>query len=63
MHERRSRRDDTYPLVFHPLDLAEAALAALFGYQLEGMIDEQLLDPETVPLMRFKRARPFWKIW
>ena len=28
--------DDEYPFPFHPLDLGEAALAELFGYQLEG---------------------------
>ena len=27
---------DGYPLAFHPLDLAEAAMGALFGFHLEG---------------------------
>ena len=49
-----------YPFVFHPLELGEAALAALFGYQLEGMIDPALLEPETIPLMRFKRKKSWW---
>lgn len=51
---------DTYPLPFHPLDLGEAALVELFGYQLEGMIDRTLLEPETIPLVRYQRARSFW---
>lgn len=49
--------EDAYPLPFHPLELGEAALGALFGYHLEGPVDETLLDPETIPLMRFKRKR------
>lgn len=52
-----------YPLPFHPLELGEAALAALFGYQLEGDADAALFDPETVPLLRFKRGAPWWKFW
>lgn len=52
---------DGYPLPFHPLDLAEAALEALFGYHLEGIIDPALPDPETIPLMRFTRSRPWWR--
>ncbi len=55
--------EDGYPLPFHPLELGEAALAALFGYQLEGAVDASLLDPESVPLARYKRSRSFWKFW
>lgn len=47
--------EDNYPLAFHPLELAEDALFSLFGYSLEGEISEDL-DPEDVPLMRFKRS-------
>jgi hypothetical protein len=47
---------DAYPLPFHPLDLGEAALRELFGYQLEGYIDASLLEPEAVPLVRYKRS-------
>ena len=56
---------DAYPFAFHPLELGEAALAALFGYQLEGVgvVDTTLLDPEAVPLARYKRSRAFWKFW
>jgi len=48
--------DDSYPFPFHPLELGEAALQEFFGYQLEGFIDPTLLDPETVPLVRYRRA-------
>lgn len=53
---------DAYPLPFHPLDLGEAALEELFGYQLEGDNAEALLDPGMIPLMTFK-PEPWWKRW
>lgn len=52
-----------YPFPFHPLELGEAALAALFGYQLEGMIDPSLLEPETIPLIRYQRSRSLMRFW
>jgi hypothetical protein len=56
---------EPYPLPFHPLDLGEAALRALFGYQLEGYFDAALIEPEDVPLLKLKRAphAPWWKFW
>ena len=55
---------DAYPLPFHPLDLGEAALKACFGYQLEGFIDPSLLEPESIPLVRYQRSRSsWWKFW
>ncbi|WP_150427586.1 hypothetical protein [Dechloromonas sp. CZR5] len=55
---------DAYPFPFHPLDLGEATLKDQFGYQLEGYIDASLLEPESVPLVRYKRSRsPWWKFW
>lgn len=55
---------DAYPFPFHPLDLGEATLRELFGYQLEGDIDTELLEPETICLVRYKRCRsPWWKFW
>lgn len=55
---------DTYPYPFHPLDIGEAALRDLFGYQLEGYVDASLLEPESIPLARYKRSRPsWWKFW
>lgn len=55
--------DEDYPLPFHPLDLGEAALVALFGYQLEGELIPDLLDPAGVTLLHFERQRPWWKLW
>jgi hypothetical protein len=52
--------DMPYPFPFHPLDLGEAALRALFGYQLEGYMDESLLDTERFALLRFKRKKSFF---
>lgn len=48
--------DDPYPFPFHPLELGEAALKEFFGYQLEGFVDDSLLAPAGVPLVRFKRT-------
>src|SRR3990172_449107 len=55
--------ESDYPFPFHPLELGDAALGELFGYHLEGAIDPTLLEPETIPLLRFKRSRPWWKRW
>jgi Family of unknown function (DUF6928) len=58
---------EAYPFQFHPLELGEAALAELFGYQLEGFIDESLLEADSVPLLRFKRSPKkkglFGRLW
>ena len=55
---------DAYPLPFHPLELGEAALMDRFGYQLEGDIVATLLEPATIPLVRFQRTRSaWWKFW
>jgi hypothetical protein len=54
--------EEDYPFPFHPLELGEAALAALFGYQLEGVMDASLLEPDSIPLARYKRSRS-WKFW
>lgn len=47
-----------YPLAFHPLELADAALLDFFGYQIEG--DASQLDPEQIPLMLFRRKKSWW---
>ena len=54
-----------YPFVFHPLELGEAALKEFFGYQLEGYIEDNLLEPEEIPLLGFRRLKPkpWWKLW
>ena len=58
-----SEEDYAYPFPFHPLELGEAALKDFFGYQIEGVIDRALLDPFTIPLLRYKRSRKWWKFW
>jgi len=56
--------EEAYPFPFHPLDLGEAALEALFGYHLEGVMDDALLEPDTIPLVRYRRSpRSRWKFW
>jgi hypothetical protein len=52
-----------YPLPFHPLEMGEAALKEFFDYQLEGFIDPALLQPESIPLLKYKRKRSRWKLW
>jgi hypothetical protein len=42
-----------YPLPFHPLEMGEAALGALFGFQLEGLPDPRMIEPEQVRMLRF----------
>jgi hypothetical protein len=56
-----SEDDAEYPFVFHPLELGEAALQEFFGYQLEGVVDLSQLEPERIPLMRFKRRKVWWQ--
>lgn len=53
-----SDESDSYPLPFHPLDLGEAALLDLFGFQLEGA--DGGLDPFEVPMMAFERKRKWF---
>ena len=55
--------DSDYPFPFHPLDLGGAALFDFFGYQLEGPLGLSGIDPEEIPLLGFKRKRPWWRIW
>ncbi len=55
--------EDVYPFPFHPLELGEAALREFFGYQLEGYVDSALLDPESIPLLRYQRSRSWWRWW
>lgn len=54
-------KDGDYPFPFHPLELAEAALHALFGYQLEGAVDDGDVAPEQICLMRFSRKKSWWR--
>ncbi|RAY15357.1 hypothetical protein DPM19_11685 [Actinomadura craniellae] len=45
-----------YPLPFHPLELGDEALCALFGFAVEGHPDE--IDPEGVHLHGFRVTDP-----
>ena len=54
--------EEDYPLPFHPLELGEAALKEFFGHQLEGFIDSALLEPQSIPLLKYKRKRSWWKL-
>lgn len=56
-----SGEDSGYPLPFHPLELGEAALLDLFGFQLEGA--DGGLDPFEVPLCAFERRRKWLGLW
>lgn len=62
-HPAVDGEEGDYPLPFHPLELGEAALAFLFGYQLEGREDASQFEPESVPLARYRRSRSIWKFW
>ncbi|OZG72615.1 hypothetical protein BTA51_13885 [Hahella sp. CCB-MM4] len=64
-HPATDPEDDEadYPFAFHPLELGEEALKAFFGYQLEGYIDESLLEPEEIPLVGYRRVKKKWKLW
>jgi len=47
-----------YPLPFHPLDLGEDALRALFGFILEGRPSPEDVDAYSVPVLGFRVTDP-----
>ncbi|TCN26345.1 hypothetical protein EV644_1631 [Kribbella orskensis] len=47
-----------YPLPFHPLELGEEALRALFGFVIEGFPDADDIDVDTVHLHGFRVTDP-----
>ncbi|GAA2558618.1 hypothetical protein GCM10010435_32100 [Winogradskya consettensis] len=47
-----------YPLPFHPLELGEDALRALFGFILEGHPEPDDVDPFDVPVHGFRVEDP-----
>jgi hypothetical protein len=55
--------DNDYPFPFHPLEMGEAALKAMFGYQIEGMVESDDVQPDEIPLTRFVPSKPWWKVW
>lgn len=62
-HPVTANGDEEYPLPFHPLSLGEVALREFFGYQLEGFLEPGILEPESIPLIKYKRNRFRWKFW
>lgn len=58
---------EDYPFPFHPLELGEATLHELFGYQIEGFTHapRPLVEAESIPLVRYKRlpSRSRWRFW
>lgn len=55
--------DNGYPFPFHPLELGEAALSALFGYQIEGALMSTVVNPDEIPLVRYARDGSRWRFW
>ena len=57
--------EDAYPFNFHPLELGEALLNYLYGYVIEGVVDDNQIEPEEFVLLRFKRlpTKPWWRFW
>jgi hypothetical protein len=47
-----------YPLPFHPLELGEDALRALFGFVIEGHPHPDDLDGDSIPLLGFRVTDP-----
>ncbi|MTL12737.1 hypothetical protein GL307_14395 [Nocardia seriolae] len=45
---------DRYPLPFHPLELGEHALRALFGFILEEVPRPTDIDPEEIPMFGYE---------
>ena len=62
-HPATDRDEDDYPFPFHPLELGAAALKEFFDCQLEGSSDPTLLQPESIPLVKYKRSRSRWRFW
>ena len=61
-HPAAAGDENTYPFPFHPLEMGEVALKEFFGYQIEGFGDRAPLQPESIPLIKYKRRRR-WNLW
>jgi hypothetical protein len=56
--------EDAYPFPMHPLELGQAALFDRFGFYFEFLVVAPALEPESISLMQFRRAKaPWWKVW
>lgn len=49
---------EPYPLPFHPLEMGEEALRALFGFVLEGWPDPGDIDASVIPVHGFRLIEP-----
>lgn len=49
---------DPYPLPFHPLDMGEEALRALFGFVVEGRSEPGDVDAFDIPVHGFRLVDP-----
>jgi hypothetical protein len=49
---------EPYPLPFHPLELGEEALRALFGFVIEGYPQPDDIDAEAVHMHGFRVTDP-----
>jgi hypothetical protein len=59
-----SEEQGDYPFNFHPLELGEEMLHAFLGFHIEGDASADVVDPEEITLLRYRRAtRPWWKFW
>jgi hypothetical protein len=54
--------EESYPLAFHPLDFGENVLLHLMGYQYEGVVSLNKVDPENIIMHCFHKIN-WWKIW
>lgn len=43
---------------FHPFELGEETLRALFGFGIEGDYDSNAIDPESIHLLGFRVTDP-----
>lgn len=50
--------EDPYPLPFHPLEMGEDALRALFGFVIEGYPEADDIDGNEIPMHGFRVADP-----
>lgn len=54
--------EDDYPLAFHPLEFGENTLLNLMGFQYEGVVSSNKVDPENITMHCF-REKSWWKFW
>jgi hypothetical protein len=45
--------EEPYPLVFHPLELSEAAMQSSLGFAFEGDPKDWVCDPDEIPIVAF----------